>query len=452
MNTSHRRNWRRLVVAAAAVTAASVLLAACGGSDKADTSNSGQSQGSPDTVNAALEKGGTITYWSWTPSAEAQVKAFEQAYPNVKVNYVNAGTGNDQYTKLQNVIKAGSGAPDVAQIEYQALPQFALPGSLVDLRQYGFDTYQSAYTPSTWTAVHAGDGLFGLPQDSGPMALFYNKEVFDKYSIAVPKTWDEYIAAAKKLHAADPKKYLTNDTGDAGFTTSMIWQAGGKPFSTSGKNVTINLNDAGTQKWTGVWNQLVTGGLLASIPGWSDEWFKALGDGTIASLATGAWMPGVLEASVKGGAGKWAVAPLPTYDGQPATAENGGSTESVLKQSANPALAAGFVRWLNHDGGVKPFLASGGFPSTSADLADPAFLDKKSAYFGGQQINQTLTAAAGSVVKDWSYLPFQLYANSIYGDTVGKSYQSKSDLNTGLKAWQDALVAYGNQQGFQVNG
>ncbi|MDX6280326.1 MAG: multiple sugar transport system substrate-binding protein, partial [Kribbellaceae bacterium] len=376
MRTSHR-----LVVATAAVAAASLLLAACGGSD---SSNAGsQSSGSPDAVKAALEKGGTITYWSWTPSAEAQVKAFEKEYPNVKVNYVNAGTGNDQYTKLQNVIKAGSGAPDVAQIEYQALPQFALPGSLVDLRQYGFDGFQSAYTPSTWTAVHAGDGLFGLPQDSGPMALFYNKQVFDKYGIAVPKTWDEYVAAGKKLHAADPKKFITNDTGDAGFATSMIWQAGGKPFSTNGKAVTINLADAGTQKWTGVWNQLVEGGLVASIPGWSDEWFKALGDGTIASLAVGAWMPGVLESSVKGGAGKWAVAPLPTYDGQPATAENGGSTESVLKQSANPALAAGFVQWLNHDNGVKPFLASGGFPSTVADLKDPTFVDKPSAYFGG---------------------------------------------------------------------
>jgi multiple sugar transport system substrate-binding protein len=445
MRTSHR-----LVVATAAVAAASLLLAACGGSDT--TGASSQPSGSADAVKAALEKGGTITYWSWTPSAEAQVKAFEKEYPNVKVNYVNAGTGNDQYTKLQNVIKAGSGAPDVAQIEYQALPQFALPGSLVDLRQYGFDSFQSAYTPSTWTAVHAGDGLFGLPQDSGPMALFYNKEVFDKYSIAVPKTWDEYVAAAKKLHAADPKKFLTNDTGDAGFATSMIWQAGGKPFSTNGKAVTINLADAGTQKWTGVWNQLVEGGLVASIPGWTDAWFKALGDGTIASLAVGAWMPGVLESSVKAGAGKWAVAPLPTYDGQPATAENGGSTESVLKQSANPALAAGFVQWLNHDNGVKPFLASGGFPSTVADLKDPAFVDKPSAYFGGQKINQVLTGAADSVVKDWSYLPFQLYANSIFGDTVGKAYQGKSDLNPALKAWQDALVSYGNQQGFQTNG
>ncbi len=450
MKTSHRRSVRRLVVATAAVTTASLLLAACGGSD--DNGGGDQPQGSPDEVNAALEKGGTITYWSWTPSAEAQVKAFEKEFPNVKVNYVNAGTGNDHYTKLQNAIKAGSGAPDVAQIEYQTLPQFALPGSLVDLRQYGFESFKDAYTPSTWAAVYAGEGLYGLPQDSGPMALFYNKEVFDKYGIAVPKTWDEYVAAGKKLHQADPKKYITNDTGDAGFATSMIWQAGGKPFTTDGKNVTINLQDDGAKKWTGVWNQLVSGGLVAGIPGWSDEWFKALGDGTIATLSVGAWMPGVLEASVKPGAGKWRVAPLPTYDGQPATAENGGSTQSVLKQSANPALAAAFVRWLNHDGGVKPFLASGGFPATTADLKDPAFVDKPSAYFGGQQINQILTASAGQVVEGWSYLPFQLYANSIFGDTVGKSYQSKSDLNTGLQSWQDALVSYGNQQGFQTNG
>ncbi len=435
---------------AAAIAALSLVLAGCGSDDSKTTS--GGSQGSPAAVDEALQKGGTITYWSWTPSAQAQVAAFEKAYPNVKVNYVNAGTGNDQYTKLQNTIKAGSGAPDVAQIEYQALPQFALPGSLVDLRQYGFDQFQSAYTPSTWAAVHAADGLFGLPQDSGPMALFYNKEVFDKYGLTVPKTWDEYVAAAKKLHQADPKKYLTNDTGDAGFATSMIWQAGGKPFTTDGKNVTINLADDGTKKWTAEWNQLVQGGLVSSIPGWSDAWFKALGDGTIASLPTGAWMPGVMESSVKGGAGKWRVAPMPTYDGKPVTAENGGSTQAVLKQSQNPALAAAFVRWLNHGDGVKTFLASGGFPATTADLAAPDFVGKKSAYFGGQQINQVLTAAAGTVAPGWSYLPYQLYANSIFGDTVGKSYQAKSELDTGLKAWQDALVAYGNQQGFQVNG
>jgi multiple sugar transport system substrate-binding protein len=437
-------------VAAVLATALATVLSACSSGD-GGTAPAGGATGTQDAVDAALKAGGELTYWSWTPSAKAQVAAFQQEFPNVKVNYVNAGTGNDHYTKLQNAIKAGSGAPDVAQVEYQALPQFAMTGSLVDLGQYGFQAFEDDYTPSTWNSVKVGGGLYGLPQDSGPMALFYNKQLFDQHGIAVPKTWAEYVAAAEKLHAADPTKYITSDTGDAGFATSMIWQAGGKPFTTDGKNVKIDLQDDGVRKWTATWNQLVEKKLVSSIPGWSDAWYKALGDGTIATLVTGAWMPGVLESSVKDGAGKWAVAPMPTYDGgTPITAENGGGGQSVLKQSANPALAAGFVRWLNNGNGVKPFLESGGFPATKADLASPAFKDEASAYFGGQQINQTLTAAAGQVVPGWSYLPYQLYANSVFGDTVGKSYAEAEPLDTGLADWQKALADYGNQQGFTV--
>jgi multiple sugar transport system substrate-binding protein len=433
--------------AVAALALAAALVTACGSPGQ----DSAKAAGTQDSVDAALKAGGTITYWTWTPSAKAQVAAFEQEYPNVKVNLVNAGTGNDQYTKLQNAVKAGSGGPDVAQIEYQALPQFALTGALADLDQYGFDPFQKEYTASTWTSVDIGNALYGLPQDSGPMALFYNKQDFDSYGIAVPKTWDEYVAAAKKLHDADPTKFITSDTGDPGFTTSMIWQAGGHPFSTDGRNVKIDLADQGAQKWTKVWNQLVQGKLVSSVKGWTDDWYRALGDGSIATLVLGAWTPGILKSSVAAGAGKWAVAPMPTYDGRPVSAENGGSAQSVLKQSSNPALAAAFVRWLDHGNGIKPFLTSGGFPATTADLHSPAFLDTADPYFGGQKINQVLTDASGAVAKGWSYLPYQLYANSIYSDTVGKAYLGGTDIGAGLKSWQSALVDYGNQQGFTVS-
>ncbi|KEP73573.1 hypothetical protein HR12_05845 [Microbacterium sp. SUBG005] len=62
-----------------------------------------------------------------------------------------------------------------------------------------------------------------------------------------------------------------------------------------------------------------------------------------------------------------------------------------------------------------------------------------------------LTQASSDVVKGWSYLPFQVYANSIYSDTVGQAYANKTDLNEGLTTWQDQLVQYGNDQGFSVN-
>jgi len=448
--TSRASAARRALTVLAAGALLGGTLAACsgGGNGGGDT----PAPGSDTDVEAALEAGGSLTYWSWTPQAESQVAAFEAAYPNVDVELVNAGTGNDQYTKLQNAITAGSGAPDVVQIEYGALPQFALGDALLDLTPYGFGDLESDYTESTWGQVVFDGKIYGLPQDSGPTALFYNAAVFDQYGIEVPTTWDEYLEAARKLHAADPTKYITSDTGDAGFTMTSIWQAGGLPFKTEGTNVTVNLQDEGSKRWADYWNQLIQEELVSPVPGWSDDWYKGLADGGVASLVIGAWMPGVLEGSVPDAAGDWRVAPVPTWDGTPASSENGGGGQSVTKQSKNPALAAGFLKWLNNSPeSLKIFTDEGGFPSTNAELTNADFLNYESEYFGGQKINEVLGAAAADVVPGWSYLPFQVYANSIFGDTAGQAWANKTDLNEGLIAWQDAIIDYGNQQGFTVS-
>src|SRR5699024_11354164 len=62
--------------------------------------------------------------------------------------------------------------------------------------------------------------LYALPMDSGPMAMFYNKDIFDEHDIDVPETWDQYLEAARDLQAADPDAYILADDGDAGATTS----------------------------------------------------------------------------------------------------------------------------------------------------------------------------------------------------------------------------------------
>jgi multiple sugar transport system substrate-binding protein len=440
------RKMGRLTAIAAATVVVGVALAAC----SSGSSTTGSASGSASDIAKALQTKTTLTYWSWTPQAKAQVAAFEKEYPKVKINLVNAGTGADEYTKLSNAIKAGSGAPDVAQIEYFALPQFTLAKSVADLSTVGFDSLKSKFSASTWGSVTSGSAIYGLPQDSGPMALFYNKAVFDKFGLDVPTTWDEYIADAKKLHAADPTKYIAADSGDAGFTTSMIWQAGGQPYKASGTDVTINLQDAGAKKWTATWNQLLEPGLLSKTVGWTDAWWKELGNGTIATMVTGAWMPGNLETGALESSGDWRVAPMPTYDGTAASAQNGGSAQVVMEQSKNKLAAAGFLQWMDAGKGVPIFLKGGGFPSTTADLNDPAFLAQAPEYFGGQQINKVLVQASEDVVPGWQYLPFQTYANSIYSDTVGQSYVNKTDINAGLAAWQKASASYGNAQGFTV--
>jgi multiple sugar transport system substrate-binding protein len=285
------------------------------------------------------------------------------------------------------------------------------------------------------------------------MALFYNKKVFDKYGLTVPTTWDEYLADAKKLHEADPKAYITSDTGDAGLTMSMIWQAGGHPFQVDGTNVKINLADDGSNKFATYWQQLIDQKLIAPISGWSDEWYKGLGDGTIASLLTGAWMPANLESGVPGGKGDWRVAPMPQWSaGDKANSENGGSSLAIPTAAGkNAALADKFIDYATSGPGVKIRIDGGAFPATTADVNSPDFTGKELPYFGGQKVNEVLSQAAGDVLTGWQYLPFQVYANSVFADSAGKAWVSSTPLTEGLKGWQDALVDYGNQQGFSVN-
>ncbi|WP_406447995.1 extracellular solute-binding protein [Streptomyces sp. NBC_00876] len=441
-----RTHTRRLLGALAVVSALALTATACG-SDAAD----GDGGSGPKDVKSALEKGGKVTVWAWEPTLKKVAADFEKKYPKVDVELVNAGTGDKQYTALQNAIAAGSGAPDVAQVEYYALGQFAIGKSVEDLSSYGAQKYDKTFTPGPWNAVTQDKAVYALPMDSGPMAFFYNKKVFDKHGIKVPATWDEYVDAARTLHKADPKIFITNDTGDAGATTSLIWQAGGRPYKTDGTDVTVDFGDAGTKKYTATWQKLLDEKLVAPISSWSDAWYKGLADGSLATLSIGAWMPANLTSGVASASGDWRVAPLPQWtEGDKASAENGGSSLAVPKAAKNKELAYAFTEFATTGAGASTRVAEGAFPATRADLESKTFLDTPFPYFGGQKANQVFAESARNVGADWSYLPYQVYANSVFNDTVGKAYVSSTKLTDGLKSWQDASVKYGKDQGFTV--
>ncbi|NEE04293.1 ABC transporter substrate-binding protein [Phytoactinopolyspora halotolerans] len=441
-----RRN--KLGGALALTGALTLVLAACGSDDDSD---SGEGSDAVD-LESVLEEGGSLTVWAWEPTLEQVVEDFEAEYPEVDVDLANVGTGDEHYTALNNAISAGSGVPDVAQIEYFALPEYALQESVTDLREFGAEELDGTYTPGPWGSVHQGEAIYGLPMDSGPMALFYNQEVFDTHGVDVPTTWDEFVDAARALQAADPDVYIASDTGDAGFTTSILWQAGAQPYQVDGTDLTIDFGSAEVTRYAETWQQLIDEGLVAEISGWTDEWYQGLADGTIATLATGAWMPANFESGVSAASGDWRVAPLPQWDeGASASAENGGSSLAVPEASGNKELAYAFIEYANAGDGVQTRIDQGAFPATSEHLESEEFLNTEFEYFGGQQANQIFAESAANVVEGWSYLPFQVYANSIFNDTVGQAYVSGTSLLEGLQAWQDATVTYGTDQGFTVN-
>ncbi|MZD05203.1 extracellular solute-binding protein [Streptomyces sp. SID5785] len=441
------QHLRRTLRGIGLVCALALAATACGGSGD----DSAGKEVSAGDIQSALKKGGTITVWAWEPTLEQVVTDFEKKYPAVHVKLVNAGTNNDQYKALSNAISAKKGVPDVAQVEYYALGQYALTKQITDLKGFGAGKLADRYSPGPWNSVTSGDGIYGLPMDSGPMALFYNKKVFDRHKIAVPTTWDEYVDAARQLHKADPKAYITSDIGDAGMTTSLLWQAGSHPYKVDGTKVGIDFTDPGAKTYTDTWQQLIDEKLVSSVPGWSDDWYKGLADGTIATLPIGAWMPANFASGVKGAAGDWRVAPLPQWTkGGTASSENGGSSLALPALGKNKELAYAFAEYADAGAGVTTRIKNGAFPATVKDLESPAFQNTAFPYFGGQKANKIFAESAKHVSADWTYLPYQVYANSIFNDTAGKAYVSSTTLSAGLKAWRDASARYGTEQGFTV--
>lgn len=430
-----------------------VSVAACGSSSASDTKTD---------ADGKIQ----LTVWSWDSTLPRTVKGFEKENPNITVKVTNAGTNTDEYTALNNALQAGSGAPDIAQIEYYALPEYAIRDSLVNLSDLGASDYSDFYTPGTWSSVNVNGGIYALPMDSGPMALFYNKDVFDKAGVTeVPTTWDEFYEAAKKIRATGA--YITSDSGDAGFYDSMTWQAGAKPFATKGENVTVDLvGNEKAEKWNEFWQKMIDEDLIdTKTVGWSDDWNRGLNDGSIACLLTGAWMPYNLLSGAPDGAGKWRVAQMPTWEkGGTENAENGGSSLAIIKSDDDAKVKAAykFMEYACHNAdGIKVRVDGGAFPADNDTLSSDDFLNMTALsdsegnpveYFGGQKFNEVLAQAAADVITGYQFLPYEVHARTIFADNVGAAFSDKSiTLDEGIKAWQNKLIEYGKQQGYTVN-
>ena len=440
--------WR---ARAAIGVVALAMVSACAGSSGGGGGGAAAGGGASGNADAPA----TLTLWAWTPNTQTQVDLFEKAHPKIKVKLVNAGQGTPEYTKLRTALKAGSGAPDVVQVEFQYIPTFSITKDLVDLNQYGADKVKGDFPDWVWSLVAPdGKAAYGIPWDTGPMGFMYRKDLLAKAKVAVPTTWDEFRAAAKKYHAADPKSYLIDlAPGQGGQLLALMAQAGSRPFKVTGDTVNIKVNDANAKKWAALWTQINRDGSLATDPDFNDAWYKGLSTGKYAGWLAAAWGPVFLQGTAANTSGKWAVAEMPQWNaGEHVSVNWGGSTLAVTKQSKTPAQSAELAKWLMTDDqsallfSTKQFL----FPSKTDILSNPAYVDQKVDFFGGQQVNKLYASFSDNVAKDYTWSPFQDYVYQQMNETLGKAITAKGDLGASLDALQAKLVSYAKAQGFTV--
>jgi multiple sugar transport system substrate-binding protein len=236
--------------------------------------------------------------------------------------------------------------------------------------------------------------------------------------------------------------------------TGLAWQAGSRPFQLTDKSaITVRLDDPSALKMAQFWDELLKEGVVSHEPDFTDEWYQGLNSGRYAAWVTAAWGPVFLSGSAKSTAGTWRAAPLPQWNtGDKISANWGGSTLAVTKQTTHPAEAAELAMWLMHDPQptklytTKQFL----FPVLKNLLNSSEFVDQKFDFYGGQPVNQVFGPAASQVDVTFQWSPFQDFVYSTMNDEVGKAVAGQQSLPAAMQAVQRKTTDYAKQQGFTV--
>ncbi|WP_104175553.1 ABC transporter substrate-binding protein [Arthrobacter sp. Y81] len=433
--------------AVAMLAAAAMLTAGCSGG--AGTGSAAESAASD--PNQKVE----LTYWAWAPNLDKVVDLWNQKNPNIHVTVNKQDGGDPAVTKLLTAVKAGSGAPDLIQAEYQKIPTLVAADALADLSKTSANDTKSHFPDGVWNSVTlGGEALYSVPQDTGPMVFYYRADVFDKLGLSVPKTWDEYAETAKAVHATDPEAYLgTFSSNDAGWFTGMAQQAGASWWGIDGDAWSVKVDEDPTQKVAGYWGGLVQDGVIDNKPMYTPEWNTALNTGKQVGWLSAAWGPGVLAGNAGATAGQWKAAPMPQWDAaNPATGNWGGSSTAVTSQSKNVDAAAKFATWLNTDAeAVKALVTETGiYPADSAG-AESA-LTTAPEFFSNQPDFYKVVGEAAQNVGSFTYGPNVNVTFNAYNDQFAKAAQSKqkSAFLDAVKSMQQVTVDDLKKTGFTV--
>jgi len=391
-----------------------------------------------------------LIFWTWAPNMDKIADVWNKANPNIKVTISNQGGGNESAAKFLTAAKAGN-APDLMQAEYQMLPSFVAAEAVADIKSL-VGNAKSAFSDGIWGQVTLGtDAVYGLPQDSGPMGLFYRVDLLQKFGIEVPKTWDEYAAAARKVHAQDKSVYFGGFSNkDGGWFAGLSQQAGGQWWSISGDTWKVAIDDTATKKVADFWGGLVKDGVVDTQAWWSNEWNAAFNNGKLLTWASAVWAPGVLSSNVPNGKGKWAMAPLPQWSaGENYSGFWGGSATAISATSKHKSAAAKFVTWLNTDPAAVDLLVKQAAIYPAASSGQSA-LSTPPEYFANQPDFWKSAASISTSARGFTFGPNVNVAYNAYEDAFGKAIQAKSSFPTALTAVQQATVADMTKAGFKV--
>ena len=259
-STNSALRMRRTTQVACAAAVLGLALSGCAG------------QGAAHSDGGSAKAGGKVTLKFWNgltggdrPTVDKLIAEFNAAHKDIKVQS-DAMPWDVFYQKLLTSVSSGSG-PDIVAMDAGQIPKYAHSGVLQPVDDfYGADKADaSKLVPAAVQASEFSGKNYGVPTETAPLLLYWNKTLFKKAGLdpnKPPATWSQFEQDAAKLthdanHDGKPDTYpiALADHETIPMYPVLMWQGGGGVVSQDGKRAM--LDDPATVAAVKHWVNLV---------------------------------------------------------------------------------------------------------------------------------------------------------------------------------------------------
>jgi arabinosaccharide transport system substrate-binding protein len=347
--------------AAASSEASADATSEASAAETSDASAAASSEVQPTAVTTVGNASGThFEMWSFVEAHNSfyagMVDKWNKENPDKQIEVTfTTYPYSDMHNKLLMSLKAGTGAPDICDVEMGQVPNIY---EGLDTWLYPLDDamkpYASDMLQSRLAAYKGSDGKqYGAPFHVGATVMYWNMAELNKYGITkddvdAVKTWDDYTALGKKYIAAntaDGKYFTSADTGG----TDWMWLAMAEYGEdwTGGFDGTANVQLDSVKNMLTMQQEWLKDGVAEVSPDGHvdlEAGYQNILDHNIVSFPKAMWYMSRFINYMPDEKGNWYITKCPVFeDGQKCSVGIGGTGTVVTQQSKDPSLAADFL-------------------------------------------------------------------------------------------------------------
>jgi ABC-type glycerol-3-phosphate transport system substrate-binding protein len=293
------------------------------------------------------EEKATLTIWQTYndeehPVFKEIVRRFEEAHPGITIDVVRLPFAGAE-PKIQTALTTRT-EPDIARVDVSFLAKLAGKNALLDLGPHVPDAFRQEIMPVALSSCLYGGKLWGIPDQTNGLCLFYNKELFRKAGLdpdSPPKTWDELVGFGKKLTDEEGGVFGIGLRNSLWWSLPFFYTYGAEFLSGDGKHCLLNSAEgvrAFQLKADMYRKHGIEGGAWRAGGIQDDLGFQ---NGRYAMVLNGPWaVENLKRTGIDFGVGLIPEGPVGSYTNV------GGNNLVVFKSTERPELAAEFLMFV----------------------------------------------------------------------------------------------------------